>query len=335
MALLACAPHYPQSSPEMGPMRYQNWKTVCLGRYLVDVPEGIEINYFATFRNYRLNDARRLERVPGLPADAKKMAAAKVREFQAQPHETKGTLYIRSISLPNGGVLVQGWQVSFATRASEAFLYIPLTIQGKSFVYTYHAETISSSKEQQQLRDLVAFASSLRPLPKGVIPEEDGLCFGDIMFVGVPDAFVDDLAFNFKDPHAKGLTIAFAAETALSEFRWLTKRPEWAGEECRLMGGKKKCDKLRFGKHPVGPIQGEELCLAGRTYDGKYRMYNFTWQNPGVPNSKTSPRLTASLSYRGIPREYPTAPIPFSTEAEALATWDRFVNSIRVRPIGQ
>ncbi len=313
-------------------MRYPSWNTVCLGRYLVDVPAGIQINYLGSFRNHWANNDESLKRVPGTPEDAKKMAEGKVLELKNMPHKTQGSRYIRSLPLPNDGVLVQGWLVGFNVENSEAFLYMPVVTRGKSFVYIYHAE-IDSEEEQQQLQDLTDFASSFRPLDAGIIPREDGLCFDDIMFVDVPDAFVDDLALNFRDPHAKGLTLAFNAEAAFGTSRWLTQRPGWAEEECRLMGGKRQCDELRFGKHPVGPIQGEELCLAGHTYDGRYRMYNFAWQNPGLKNSKSSPRLTASLYYLGPPR-LSTAPIPFSTDAEALATWDRFVNSIRLRPVG-
>jgi hypothetical protein len=178
---------------------------------------------------------------------------------------------------------------------------------------------------------LAAFAASIRPLDEDVIPTEDGLCCDDIMFVNLPEAFVDDLALNFDDPHAKGLSMAFIVKTTLSQLNWLTQVPGWAEEECRLMGGKRVCDKLRFGKHPVGPIAGEELCLGGHTSNGKYRMYNFEWQNPGVPNSKTSPMLDAVLYYRGPNSS--SVPTPFFSDAEALATWDRFVNSIRVRPV--
>lgn len=308
------------------PMRYTSWKTVCVGRYLVDVPTDVQLTYFTWFNN------EPLEKTPGTSADAKKMAEEKVHELKAEPHETKGSLYIQSIPLPNGGMLVHGWSVSFAVRNSEAFLYIPVTTRGKSFVYTYSAK-ISSKREQKELQELVSFGSSFRPLPEGVIPKETGLCLEDVMLVNLPDSFAECCSIRLDDPQAKGLILSFKVEAALTSFRWLTQRPGWADEECTRLEGSKKCDQLRFGKHPIGPIQGEEICLAGRTYDSRYRTYIFEWNNPGLINSATSPRLTSTLYYRGVPIERSTAPTPFSTDAEALSVWDRFVNSIRVRPV--
>lgn len=314
--------------------RYDSWKTVCLGRYLVDVPTGIPINYLGWFRNDWSHEKEEVTRVPGVATDVKKMAEAKARELQAQPHDTQGTLYIRSYALSNGAYLVHGWKFDFTVRSSEIFMYIPVTTRGVSYIYTYYAY-LDSDEEQKQLKDLAAFASSFRPLEKGVIPDEDGLCFDDIMFINVPDAFVDDFGLNFRDPHAKGLTMFFGVRTTLSVIDWLTKEPGWAEEECHRLEGSKACDELRFGRHDVGSIQGEEICIAGHTSDGKYRTYTFEWNNPGVEKSKASPELTVALHYKGIPVGYPTAPIPFSTDAEALATWDRFVNSIRLRPVKQ
>jgi hypothetical protein len=295
----------------------------------VDVPTGVELNYFAYF-NFPFFDQNPLEKMPGTPADAKKMAEEKVRELKAKPHDIKGSSYIRSLPLANGGILVQGWSVGFSVRNIDTFLYIPVSTRGKSFVYTYQV-WIAPEYEQKMLQDLVTFGSSFHPLAEGVIPKEEGLCLEDVMLRKLPDSIMEYVAVNFEDPHAKGLIICFKTMHTLSKIPWLTKDPGWAEEKCRRLGGSKKCDQLRFGKHPVGSIMGEEICVAGNTYDGRYRTYDFDWNNPGIKNSKTSPRLDATLIYKGVPRQYSTAPTPFSSDAEALAVWDRFVNSIRPR----
>jgi hypothetical protein len=322
----------PFSAALGGPsMRYDTWKTVCVGNYLVDVPEHVPLTYLAYF-GFGLSPTPELKRTPGSPADAQKMAEEKARELKATPHDTEGSLYIRSIPLPNGGVLVQGWGFKFSVDSSKAFLYLPVSTRGKSFIYTY-TKTIFMRREQKQLQDFMAFASSFRPLPEGLIPKEPGLCLEDVMLVNLPDAVVDRCAVRLDDPHAKGLVLSFVVRTVQTDFPWLTKEPGWAEEECALLEGSEKCDQLRFGKHPVGPIQGEEICIAGKTYDGKRRTYRFEWENPGVPNSRTAPLLTASLLYGGAPIEHPGAPAPFASDTDALATWDRFVNSIRIRPV--
>ena len=309
-------------------MRYQNWKTVCVGRYLVDVPTGVQLNYVYTI------NGESLKKAPGTAEDAKKMAEEKARELQSTPHKLKGTSYIKSMPLPNNGILVQGWTVKFSVESSDFFLYIPVTTRGKSFVYTY-STTIHSDYEQKELPKLIAFAASFRPLEEGVIPEGEGLCLDDAMLVNLPESFNEDVSVYWKDPHAIGLQLSFSTMMVFHKLPWLSEEPGKVDKECRGLEGSAKCDQLRFGKHPVGPIQGEELCIAGHTYDGRYRTYSFEWESPGVPNSKTSPNLNATLYYRGVPMQQPTAPTPFFTDAEALADWDRFVNSIRIRPVDE
>jgi len=324
---LAACQVQPATTGEVS-IRYQNWKTICVGRYLVDVPTNVQLNYV-----YSINSGdTKLEKVPGTVEDAKRMANDKVRELQATPHKLKGTSYIKSIPLANNGILVQGWMVDFNTNNIDVFLYIPVTTRGKSFVYTY-TTTIHTDDERTDLPKLITFAASFRPLEEGVIPKGEGLCLDDVILVNLPESFKEDVAVNWEDPYAKRLFLAFDTGTAVRKFLWLSQISGKADEECRLLGGSEKCDRLRFGKHPVGPIQGEELCIAGHTYDGRYRTYSFEWDNPGMPNSRTSPGLTATLYYQGVPLENPTAPTPFFSDAEALANWDRFVNSIRVRPV--
>jgi len=307
-------------------MRYQNWKTVCVGRYLVDVPTGVQLNYVYTI------NGESLKKAPGTAEDAKKMANDKIRELQSTPHKLKGTSYIKSMPLPNNGILVQGWTVKFSVESSDFFLYIPVTTRGKSFVYTY-STTIHSDYEQKELPKLIAFAASFQPLEEGVIPKGEGLCLDDVMLVNLPESFDEYIGVYFEDPYAIRLKLAFRTMIASRNLPWLSQTPEEADELCKGLEGSTKCDQLRFGKRPVGPIQAEELCIAGHTYDGRYRTYSFEWESPGVPNSKTSPELLATLFYAGVPMQQPTAPTPFFTDAEALADWDRFVNSIRIRPV--
>jgi len=309
-------------------MRYKDWKTVCLGRYLVDVPTEVNLEYSALFA-FNLERGK-LEKVPGTPTDAKKMAEDKAHELRASPHKTKGSLYIRSLLLSNGGTLVQGWSFDDDVNYSDAFLYIPITTQGKSFTYTYHGNVYSNT-EQKDLQALVAFGSSLRPLKEKEIPKEPGLCLDEYaMLVNPPDLFTDDLSLSLEDPVATGLGFTFGTGSATREYTKLTKIPGWTEDTCSSLNGNGKCSHLRFGEHLVGPIQGEEICLVGKTADERYRIYYFDWDYIGVANK--TPGVTFILSYLGPPA-FSNAPTPFFNDDEALAVWDRFVNSLRLRPV--
>jgi len=310
-------------------MRYKDWKTVCLGQYLVDVPTELSLEYSWLF-TFNLT-RQKLEKVPGTPVDARKMAEDKARELRASPHDTKGSLYIQSLSLPNGGMLVQGWRFSFNTDVIDAFLYVPVTTQGKSFVYTYIQGRIYPDTIQKDVHDLIAFGSSFRPLKEGEIPKEPGLCLDEYaMLVNPPDSFTHDVDLNFQDNVAAGLYFTFNTGSATRKYTKLTEIPGWTEDTCSSLEGNGKCHHLRFGEHPVGPIQGEEICLNGKTADERYRIYYFRWDYIGVIDKTDG--VMFILSYPGPPA-FSNAPTPFFNDDEALAVWDRFVNSLRLRPV--
>ena len=308
-------------------MRYKHWETLCVGRYLVDAPAEALVSFNPIFGDGTLRKTQ------GTPLDAKKMAEDKVQELKATPHETKGTSYIQSIPLANGGVLVQGWEFNFSTESTKAFLYIPVTTHHGPVIYLY-TKRILDILEQQTLRELIAFGSSFKSFPQGSIPKESGFCFDDVMVLNVPESIKERCSVGINDPRVKGLIFSFETSLIQYGFSWLTKIERRTEENCRSIQEEGKCERLRFGKHNVGSIQGEEICLAGKTYDGRYRTYLFEWDNPGIKEDKNSPNLRATVLYKGIPLQHPSAPIPFSTDAEALDVWDKFVGTIRIRPVG-
>jgi hypothetical protein len=188
--------------------------------------------------------------------------------------------------------------------------------------------------EQQSLRELLVFGSGFQPLTGGYPPVEPGFCFEDVMVTNIPESIGEWCGIGMEDPYAKDLTLSFETMTTEWQFSWVTAVKGRVEEKCRNIQEEGSCRKLRFGSHDLASMRGEEVCLAGRTYDGKYTTYIFEWNNPGVPKDKFSPSRMATLFYSGVPLGYPAAPVPFSSDAEALEVWDRLVNSIRIRPTG-
>jgi hypothetical protein len=86
--------------------------------------------------------------------------------------------------------------------------------------------------------------------------------------------------------------------------------------------------RLRNRARPVGPIQADEILLAG-TQDGK-RGYAFKWEAPGKANSLAEPNLNVTLEVRES--AYTTNMESFASDEEALELWDAVVDSIRMRP---
>ncbi|PCE33771.1 hypothetical protein BZL54_03350 [Burkholderia ubonensis subsp. mesacidophila] len=95
-----------------------------------------------------------------------------------------------------------------------------------------------------------------------------------------------------------------------------------------LLGAVAGVGQLRNRARPVGPIEADEILVAG-TQDGK-RTYGFKWEAPGKAYSLAEPNLNASL--RVGESAYPTNKESFANDGEALELWDAVVDSIRLRP---
>lgn len=313
-------------------MRYSNWKTICVGRYLVDVPAEVMLNYYSNFE-WGIWHGAILKKQIEPTADIKKLITSKVNELKAKPHNTMENMYIQSLPLANGGALVQGWEFKSNTETTEANLYIPVQNQ-KNIIYTYNI-TIYKHKNQLMLDDLLTFGSNFNPIPKGTIPTGEGFCIDeDTMITNLPPLFTEKCEMDIHDPSIPNFTFGISTTVYPSQRPTLKKIDGLVEESCRDINNiDGKCKKLRFDAHEGGLVTGEELCLTSNTPDNLYKTYSFEWLNPGTPESRTEPNLYASLLYTGVPLAQPSAAIPFSSDEEALAVWDRFVNSIRIRPV--
>ena len=307
-----------------GAGRYTNWKTHCVGRYLVDTPSDAIVTHYPFINN---NDFNVIQ--GKTPEVAAKMADAKITEFKNMRHDTEGNCFIKSIPLANGGVLVHGRKRNYSTESGWAFLYIPVSSQEGTNIYVYK-ETVFDFEQENTLQKLVAFGSSFKAFPTGTIPTEAGFCFENILIAYVP--FSEESGIGIDDPKVPGLRSSFGTRSlhGSTPWRWLTQRVDLT-ERCRNIQLRGSCDRLRFGKHDAGIIPGEEVCLAGK-HEGR-RTYTFKWDNPGTLQSKTAPQIEATILYQEPPFDQPTAPTPFASDKEALEVWDKFVSTIRIRPV--
>ncbi len=94
-----------------------------------------------------------------------------------------------------------------------------------------------------------------------------------------------------------------------------------------MLGMAAGLSQLRNHARPVGPIQADEILVAGNQ-NGK-RNYGFKWEAPGKDYSLAEPNLNVSLQVRES--AYATNRESFSSDDEALELWDTVVNSIRLR----
>jgi hypothetical protein len=105
-------------------------------------------------------------------------------------------------------------------------------------------------------------------------------------------------------------------------------RDRAGGVLAALLGTVAGVAQLRNRQRPVGPIQADEILVAG-TRDGK-RTYGFKWEAPGKADSLAEPNLNVSLQVGES--VYLTNKESFANDEGALELWDAVVSSLRLRP---
>jgi hypothetical protein len=304
-------------------VRYPNWKTVCVGRYLVDVPAEAKVTGEWFINN---NQVRKLDCTP---QQARELAKKRIATLKETPHETRGSMFIRTIPLPNDGVIVQGWSTPGGTSANMLYIYVAV---GSNKKQIYHLEALFTvDRENVAVRRYTEIGSSLRAVAPGEIPREAGYCMDEVLLLDTPLPRDESGWVSFTLPDAPYLSLGMRTFVVQQ-----TPNPLHAGElesRCKQLNGE-GCMALRNGPHRVGPLPGYEICVAGVNPQARYRIFTYLWYAPGEVRNNDKPAVRATMAYNRIPVMAAGGPRPFSTDQESLAFWDKIVNSIRFRPVG-
>jgi hypothetical protein len=306
-------------------VRYPNWKTVCVGRYLVDVPAEAKVN-----GEWFINDDK-VQKLDCTPAQAKALVKERIAKLKQTRHKTMGSMFIQSIQLPGDGVIIHSWALPNNISANTLFLYVAVGSGRKTI---YHLEAlIGEDWKEQVIKDYIQIGSSFRAVKPGEIPKEAGYCMDEVLLLDTPVLRDESGWVSFTLPDAPHLVLSMRTFMVQEK-----PNPLHAGElkkECSVLGVD-DCTPLRNNPHPVGPLPGYEICVAGVEPAARYRVFSYLWYAPGEVQNNNKPAVRLDMGYtrNSISPLATSGPRPFGTDAESLAFWDRMVNSIRFRPVG-
>jgi hypothetical protein len=304
-------------------VRYPNWKTVCVGRYLVDVPAEAKVT-----GEWFIDDDK-MQKLDCTPEQARALVQERIAELKQIRHkESKGSLFIRSIPLPGDGVIIQSWAGPYSTSAYTFFLYVAV---GSGRKKIYHLEAlIGLSRLEFGRKKYTQIGSSLREVTLGEIPKEAGYCMDEVLLLDTPLSRDESGWVSFTLPDAPHLSLGMRTFVVQQK-----PNPLHAGElgsRCEQLNGV-DCTALRNDPHPVGSLPGYEICVAGVNLQSRYRIFTYLWYAPGEVKNNNKPAVRATMAYNRIPALAAGGPRPFGTDEESLVFWDKIVNSIRFRPV--
>jgi hypothetical protein len=303
-------------------------KTVCVGRFLIDVPQ----DAIVTFSGTTLGGWRISARYDETDEEFDVRLASKEAEVRAAKNG-RGWDSLESITRVNaenlrGEVIVfnRQWTHIFENQKRVDLDFAAVDgharIAGASI--DFNGEYLNTSYVEK----LIQLIKKLRTQGLGDIPESPGFCFeqsmiadplsvsqheSTVMFIGLEDH--PDLSIVLRtaaglDP-APRLLERDSRNEIKQEFR-------------------SHFHTFRQGERIVNGMRGEELLERVHEMNGT-RGHDFEWEAFSTPDDVLRPDLALEMS-TGHGR--PGKPVQASlSDAEAIALWDKMLSSLRLRPV--
>jgi hypothetical protein len=305
-------------------------KTVCVGRYVVDVPAEAEVSFSGVI-------------IAGLSVDT---VEENDTEFRQRVAARESDLAARGPATDGTGGMVEAHDLRLSGITGRTFIYgrnrgywfeDGRRIDDEWVAVEIHAHTGGLSVSlSSKVADEVTVASAealiarLQVRGKDEVPTAPGFCMSRAMFVEpLPSHKSEHTVMHVGMPgHPDlGLTLASIAggEPETSSLTRVGQAEASTGADVLL-----RMNKLRERKRSINGIEGEEVLVRAREFNFT-TTYGFSWDAPGSKDDLLQPYLSLELQ-TGLGARLGGKPVETSLHEDALlALWDSIASSIRLR----
>ena len=308
---------------------FKDTKTVCFGRFLVEVPSTATVVYGPA------EVAMPIEYFPGQGTNLSKHLTARLNEIE---NERRFLLKNDIPRLPLFGKVLdgerEGQKIAFGSKDQVGYAiysFIPI----KEHLFIQHINSIQPDEDILEIFNDVA--KKLLPRLEDEIPSMPGICI-DGGFVPLEQDYerttIGIRLKEFPDVH-----ISIDAHKNL---KYLPKgsSPKLLREQARefaeadgLGAVFSQTKILRQKDRQLNTWDGEELALRTPAYKDDKSVHDFRFHSMGAINDRLHPELDIRLD-SGLKGNDKARAEPTLTDEEALALWDKIINTIRIRQIG-
>jgi len=306
-------------------------KTVCVGRFLIDLPEGadveftparvagVDVNVRPGYTDEKLKGeiAQREQELSQQENDFGRPSLEKKIEAEALNFKTTMMYYERQkpITWFELGKKVSGTEEAISIEAFGLY---------ESLLFHLKAEHLSSPKRENNVLNLV---KKIEARSTGVIPTQPGFCMENGMIHDpIPAGDDESIAMfaSLKGHPDVAIRLHMIVNHDRIEESLLVRD---ANSDVKTQYPN-RIKNLRRQHRPLNGIEGDETASKYKEDNGS-SAHAFMWFAPGKAQDVLAPQLSLELE-TGIGR--PGEPVNSSlSDGEVIELWDRITQSIRLR----
>jgi hypothetical protein len=305
-------------------------KAVCVGRYLVDVPEQANISLSdEMIAGFRVKTVEETE--PGFHARlAAREAELRARGANGDQGGEGGLIEARTLQSPGfaGRSLIYGRSRGYLMAGDKRIDMESVSVEVHVHMGDLSFSLSAEGTKEASAKEAEALFERLRPRGEDEIPSVPGFCIWRGVFVEpLPEHKNEHAVFHLGLPGHPDIGLALSSTAGGHTDEGLLARAAVTDAEA-TPNEMFSVTKLRSGKRSVNGIEGEEVLERVRELNFT-TTYGFMWEALGVSDDPSQANLLLNMETGTNPRPG-GEPVDSSLhEVAALALWDHISSSIR------
>ncbi|MCC2955442.1 hypothetical protein LK542_07425 [Massilia sp. IC2-477] len=309
-------------------------KTVCVGRFLIDMPADAQIELA------RPNiDGFDMAVFNETTEEFHKRLADREAQVKAMPDYTGGNRnleLVREVKTDHGvigKVFAHSRKVTEGTRARgleiERYRNEGIAIEALVHADGVSFDLASEYYDPDLIDNLPKLVAKLEPIPDGRVPLGSGFCIGRAHFLDplLADQGERVMMFARLPDHPDVEFMMILAAGQKPDEQGLLERSSDAEDRLSL-NDRMRITRIRAAPRTIGGLSGEELVKRGVEANDA-QVYSFWWEVNGKEDDVFVPHIVFKMATG----KSENGPVPTSmSEEAALGLWDRISSTIRLRP---
>lgn len=299
----------------------EQWKTHCVGRFLIDLPADAE--YVGGSYDYAFAT---VERKP-MGREAFQQEVESVEKRLKDTMHDSGTSLLLKTSSPNENIKVFGYWESKDQR-------VGVDISGYGWIngqrYLLH-KGASPSKVEVAVTRMGATMTKLQGRESN-LPFTPGFCIEQAIFADAGSSNNESLNIRFRLKGHSDIVVDVATNLNAGDppESLLSRKPgvlSALGVLGATLGGIRN---IKEGDRKIGDYPGQEWLMKAPNDHGQ-QAHLFTWEAPGLHADELHPQIRIDLQSGNFDGGLDPKPISM-TDQQMLQLWDKILNSLRLRP---